>query len=197
MKKTVVRFISFLILFVNLAGMVFAADTYAKTSSSTSDDTVEPEPYHDDEFPQWAKDMRRTEIVTLGAVPFITIGISAGYGAYKYYKGEMNTFPNPFSKDDGYSNKEIWGIVGTSLGVSAAIGITDLIISLVKRNNARKEQAAQDARRNMNIRKISPEEAHDMLRNNAEVQEETSDSESFGGFEADVSAPSVSEVQED
>ena len=48
---------------------LFAADTSSKTA----------EPYKAEEFPGWMHDLRRAEIITLGAMPFVTFNISLGY----------------------------------------------------------------------------------------------------------------------
>ena len=43
-----------------------------------------PAPYSEGEFPQFLKDARRFEIITLGALPFVTIQTTLGYSTIKY-----------------------------------------------------------------------------------------------------------------
>ncbi len=90
-------------------------------------------------FPQWALFVRRAEIVTLGSLPFTTMGTTLGFGAYQYFSGASSTFPNPFDKSSpSYSEDNIKTILAISFSISAVIGIVDLIISIVKYNNESK-----------------------------------------------------------
>ena len=102
-----------------------------------------PEPYTEDEFPSFLYDLRRAEIITLGSMPFITLGTSLGYsfGKYAYHGFDSAYFSNPFAKttESAYSADEQVGIILTSLGISLGIGITDFIVQTVKRNSKAKK----------------------------------------------------------
>ena len=102
-----------------------------------------PEPYSDNEFPGFLHDLRRAEIITLGAMPFITFNATLGYslGKFAFNNFDPQYFVNPFaqSSDSSFSTDEQIGIILTSLGISLCIGITDLIVNSVKRNNAKKK----------------------------------------------------------
>lgn len=102
-----------------------------------------PEPYTEDEFPSFLYDLRRAEIITLGSMPFITLGTSLGYsfGKYAYHGFDSDYFSNPFAKttESAYSADEQVGIILTSLGISLGIGITDFIVQTVKRNSKAKK----------------------------------------------------------
>ena len=102
-----------------------------------------PEPYNEDEFSQGLKDLRRFEIITLGAMPFITLDSAIVYNGYKYATGKAEKF-NPLATAD-YSQKEMEKIIITSLCVSAGIGLSDYIINLVKRHSIKKRQSLMDA----------------------------------------------------
>ena len=74
-------------------------------------------------------------------MPFVTLDVTLGYSIIDYAnqkaKGQQNVeFPNPFksSANGGYNDDEIKGIILTSLGISLAIGITDLVVRIIKRN---------------------------------------------------------------
>ncbi|MBO5607797.1 MAG: hypothetical protein J5930_07875 [Treponema sp.] len=99
----------------------------------------EPEPYTEAEFPHWALTLRRSEIITLGSLPFTTLGVTFGVGLFKYISGQTSTFPNPFDKTSSYSSSDIQFIVGLSLGVSLVIGLVDFIIHLVINHKKQKE----------------------------------------------------------
>lgn len=112
----------------------------ADTSSTT------PEPYRENEFPQFLKDARRFEIITLGALPFVSIQTTLGYSTILYFQHDFEGayFPNPFAAAT-YSQDEQIGILLTSLGICVGIGLTDLIIQIVKRNKAKKRSAIQNS----------------------------------------------------
>ncbi|MCQ2578108.1 MAG: hypothetical protein MJ176_06220 [Treponema sp.] len=94
-----------------------------------------PVPYDTEELPDVIKDFRRFEIITLGSIPFVAIDASLGYSSYKKISGKSDVFPNPFSSssENGYTVKEQKALLYTTLGISVGIGLTDLIIRLVKR----------------------------------------------------------------
>lgn len=103
------------------------------------EDSTEAEETKSTEIPQWALYMRRTEIVTFGSLPFTTLGVTLGFGAYKYFSGATSSFPNPFDKSSsGYTGDDMWMILGISVSISAAIGIADLIVSIIRHNNETK-----------------------------------------------------------
>ncbi len=149
-----------------MAGLLLLTAPLQAQESPEDTESLEPVPYSEDEFPQWAKDLRRAEIITFGALPFVTAGATVGYSTFQYLSGSRDSFPNPFDKNNGYSTGEIVGIVGASLGVSATVGLTDFIISYVQRKKAERQQALQEAEDRENVRPISPEEAGELLRKN-------------------------------
>lgn len=105
--------------------------------------TVTIEPYTKDEFPGWLQDMRRAEIVSLGSLPFVTLGVTLGYSLFRYFSHDMNPdyFPNPFAKSSSaarLTTDEQLGILFTSLGVAAVVGITDFTISSIQRHKRNK-----------------------------------------------------------
>lgn len=107
--------------------------------------TVTIEPYTKDEFPDWLHDLRRAEIVSLGSLPFVTLGVTLGYSLYRYFSHDMNSdyFPNPFAKSSSaarLTTDEQLGILFTSLGVSAAVGVVDFTISTIQRHIKNKEE---------------------------------------------------------
>lgn len=148
MKKKLIASIICLSLFANLTP-VFAADTKSTT----------PAPYEEDEFPSWLKDLRRAEIITLGAMPFITLNTSLCYsfGNYAFHNFDSDYFLNPFaqgSDTSSYTSGEQAGILLTSLGICLGIGITDFIVHSVKRSNQKKKMRTQK-KGNINIESVA------------------------------------------
>ena len=106
-----------------------------------ADEKHTPEPYQDDEFPSWSIDLRRSEIVTLGSLPFVTLGSTIGYSLFRYAaKGfDSDYLPNPLAKSSAAANlnsDEQIGIFLTSGIISLVIGIVDYIISRFERRRA-------------------------------------------------------------
>ena len=118
---------------------VIAFPCRAKEAKDTT-----PAPYTDDEFPQFMKDLRRAEIVSLGALPFVTLTSTIVYSSARYAQHGFDSayFPNPFAKasaSNGYSTAEQAGILLTSAGISVGIGLTDLLVSVIRRKAAKKK----------------------------------------------------------
>ena len=115
--------------------LVFSLGTqqlFAEDSSSAT--------YDDINFPQWVRDLRRTEIITLGSLPFVTLWATVGYSLYEY--GE---FRNPLDKStDGFTEDDQWKIIKMSAATCVALGLTDLTINLIAR--ARKESRLKKER---------------------------------------------------
>ncbi|MCR4823282.1 MAG: hypothetical protein K5873_10485 [Treponema sp.] len=118
MKRFLKFFISFLLFLSFSAGPLFAADSSSKTN------------YDDIKFPGWAKDLRRTEIITFGSLPFVTLWTTLGYSLVTY--GE---FRNPLDKStDSFTEDDQWAIIKISAASCLALGLTDFIISIISRN---------------------------------------------------------------
>ncbi len=158
-----------LILFLIVPAVTFADDSDlapVDTSPVLTDDE-EAVPYGKDEFPQWAKDLRRGEIVSLGAMPFVGLWVVGGYGGYKYFSGKTDSFPNPFSSKDAFEKQEIWTMVGVTAGVGLGIGLTDFFVNLARRKKAERARLEQEARDREGITPLTPEEAGQLLRENS------------------------------
>ncbi len=99
-----------------------------------------PKPYEDDEFPQTLKDIRRFEIITIGALPFVTLDTTLVYSNYRYYRHDFDDDykPDIFSAAS-YTQEEQKGIILTSVGICLGIGVTDLVVQLIKRGIKKKK----------------------------------------------------------
>ena len=125
----------------------FALLTLAGASLFADDLTIsDAEPYNQKTMPQWVKDMRRGEIITLGSWPFTTLmaSLSYSFAMFASHDWDSSYFRNPFSSSgDGYSFDEIKGILITSAAISVGIGVTDLIVQIIKREQAKKKRNAE------------------------------------------------------
>lgn len=128
MKRFILAVVS-IFLFFSFSSQPIFADT---SSSATK--------YDDINFPQWAKDLRRTEIITLGSLPFVTLWTTVGYSLYEY--GE---FRNPLDKStDSFTEDDQWKIIKISSLTCVGLGLTDLVINLIARS--RKESRLKKLR---------------------------------------------------
>ena len=105
-----------------------------------SEDTT-PKPYDDDEFPQTLKDIRRFEIVTIGALPFVTLDTTLAYSTFRYARNDFNEAykPDIFSSSS-FNQEEQKGIILTSVGICVGIGVTDLVVQLIKRSVSKRKK---------------------------------------------------------
>lgn len=136
LKKIVFLFV----LFITVCKMPSA---FAETPSVNTANAIEGEKYS-----VW-KDIRRAEIITLGAIPFVTIFTMLGFSIANYIIHDYDPFytPNPFAKDKaGFSQDDQIKILLTTLGISLGIGLTDLTIRLVQRSVAKKRAAEREQR---------------------------------------------------
>ena len=106
---------------------VFAADT---------DTTAVP--YGPDEFPAWQKDLRRAEIISFGAFPFVTFLASIYYDVYRYvsHDYEEGYRPWPFKNSDtavALTEDEQKNIVYVSMGISVGVAVFDFSYRTIKR----------------------------------------------------------------
>lgn len=127
------KFIALLLL------ITFSVCLFANTNTT-------PEPYGDDEFPDWANYLRRYEVITLGTLPFATLSVTTIYGLYRYidHDFDKNYIPNPFAFTSSAANldkDEQKLILLSAIGVSVVAGTVDLIIHIVKKEKAKKKNA--------------------------------------------------------
>ncbi len=157
-------------IFLFVCTLFFATNNFIFASDSTT-----PEPYAEDEFPQWAKDLRRTEIITFGSMPFVTIGVTMGYGGYLYFSKQTSSFPNPFSKgDSSFTEEQQINILCLSSLISVGLGVTDLIVNIIQRNNKqRKLDLIQQQKGKASVNPISTEDVNELLRRNTQAYEDS------------------------
>lgn len=123
----------------NIFSQEYKQSNKNQTQKENDNDTVE--------LPQGILDFRRFEIITLGSLPFVTLDVSLGYSLFKAIEGQIKYgyfyFPNPFKASEDYTDKEMKNIILTSAGICLGIGISDLVVNIVKRNkikNANKNE---------------------------------------------------------
>ena len=105
-----------------------------------SEEDTSPKKYDDKEFPQGLKDLRRFEIITLGAVPFVTMDTTLVYSSIRYVQNNFDSKyqPDLFSKSN-FTEDEQKQIIATSLCICVGIGLTDYIVQLIKRSSKKRK----------------------------------------------------------
>lgn len=99
------------------------------------DDYV-PEEYSLEEFPQWMWDVRRYEVIAVGAFPISFFATSL---IYDYAVFGSHNFDPAYALGTQRSKNDIAIIAGTAAGVSLLVATADIIIELVQRNKRNKE----------------------------------------------------------
>ena len=97
----------------------------------------EPLPYQDVEFPQWAHDVRRYEVIMFGSFPLTYILSSLVYETVNLISTNGS---EDFSLYSDKSQDDIKILLISSASVSVAIATADLIIGKIKKNKQRKQE---------------------------------------------------------
>lgn len=131
---------------------------FTKNIFSQTSDSSEPEPYNTKAFPQWAIDLRDAEIITIGSLPFVMLGVTLTYSFINVaeHNFDFAYFSNPFAKGDSFSQEQQKNIIITSAIVCAGIGITNFTINLIKRG-IDKKNSIQSLQSNIQITQINDE----------------------------------------
>lgn len=119
----------------------------AQQGSAGTTARSEPEPYVAQEFPPWLLDLRRAEIISLGALPFVTFMSSIYYDVYRYYDNGQDEgyLPWPMKKKDiavPLSEREQKNLFMASLGISVSVAAIDYFWRFVTRSLKDRKAAA-------------------------------------------------------
>ncbi len=127
MKKKLI----FFILIIFISSLIYAQST-------------SPEEYSENEFSPLFHSIRRTEIITLGSLPFTVLLSNLSYQIIRIaFINHDAGFVNPIAKSSSSSNtfteKEQIGILAGGIGLSICVGITDTVLSIIKQNKKAKQ----------------------------------------------------------
>lgn len=108
-----------------------------------------PEPYTADEFPLWAHELRRFEILTFGSLPLVTMLSFWTYDINRSMKhpGDQRYYPWPVKKAGiavPLTEKEQKKIFFTSVGISIGIALTDICIRAIIRSVKEKKMVREN-----------------------------------------------------
>ena len=92
----------------------------------------EYEPYQEDEFPKWARDLRRGEIIFFGTIPFSFFYATFSYDLYRYASSNFDESYAPAifgnTTPSIRTNDEKWQILNVSLTISAVLTLLDYLL---------------------------------------------------------------------
>ena len=130
------------IFFFLLSSPVFQVTAQSNTSSSSS------QTFDTTNFPQWAKDMRRWDIIAFGSFPFSIFTVTFITDMYRWSSANGMDFSDEGRRYAPWPLKSAGAVEMTkeeyertmllAVGLSAAIAITDLIIVKIKKNRERR-----------------------------------------------------------
>ena len=130
MKKFVL-FISILVLicFVSTSGL--SADVFDSVFFDMS------------EFPQWARDLRRGNIVAFGSFPFVYLLSVFSYGMYRYASNDWDRryAPWPLTAAGAIemTQSEMFMTIGIAAGTAVAFALVDHVIMRFRRSRLGRE----------------------------------------------------------
>ena len=113
---------------------------------------LQPEPYEPDEFPEWAVDLRRAEIVSVGSFPLTYLFASLAFDIGRYIDKLSNDpansqdyaplfFGNSLKKT--YTQDQQVGVVLGAVGTSIVVALVDFFLGL----DEKQKQKERDLRR--------------------------------------------------
>jgi len=137
------NFIFFVLVSIFLLSPVL--DTHAQSNNDTDTDNTS-KAFDTTGFPQWAKDMRRWDIIAFGVFPFalffttVVTDLNRWNRANGMDMSDRRYAPWPLKSAGAVemTTDEYKMVLWQAAGVSAAIAFTDLIIVLIKRSKERK-----------------------------------------------------------
>ncbi|GAB4369121.1 MAG: hypothetical protein Kow009_05770 [Spirochaetales bacterium] len=101
-----------------------------------AESALDPVPYSPEEFPPWARALRRGEVVALGLFPFVFLFSSLAYDTFRFAAsgGNPNYAPGPFQSPGGspLSQQERVGVLLVSISVSTLLAFVDHLIETRK-----------------------------------------------------------------
>lgn len=138
-----------LLLFLSVGFVVPPVTVYPQQEEAeeeAEDETSPPDqpvPYDPVEFPAWSRDVRRGEIIALGAFPIAMIlsGLSYQLGRFAYQSGVAGEIQSEYapwffstSTEPRYNNEERIGLIISAATLSVGIAVLDFALGRRERS---------------------------------------------------------------
>ncbi len=123
-----------------------AASTVAETPPATAPGADEhvPEPYRPEEFPGWALDLRRAEVIFFGSLPFSLFFTFEAYDLGRFVASGFDPLFAPWPMragseiGAGYTPAEKGWLIASALTVSLGVSVADYLLG--RRPRAREDR---------------------------------------------------------
>lgn len=141
-SKRLIAVLCFFALSVSLVPPALSAEEIEKKDRT-------PEAYSAAEFPLWAHELRRFEILTFGALPLVTMLSFWTYDISRSIKhpGDQRYYPWPMKKPGvaiPLTSSEQKKIFFTAVGISAGIALTDICVRAIIRSVREKKMLREN-----------------------------------------------------
>ncbi len=127
---------------------VFIPPAFSQTSGTTAP-VVQPAPYQKDEFPRWALDLRRAEIVAFGVLPFTVFFTSFALDSYRFadHGWDFRYAPWPLKSAGAVlmDQNQMVGVFAAGVLGAALIALADYWIHGSKLRAQKQKEEAQRA----------------------------------------------------
>jgi hypothetical protein len=97
------------------------------------------------EWPQFAKDLRRFDVITFGLFPFAYLVTSIGYDLMRsaQHGWDAAYYPWPVKGSASWGSEDYGNVILGSAVLSLSVAAIDLVIILIKRHAAEKKEEAR------------------------------------------------------
>jgi hypothetical protein len=130
-------FATFLVCIVFATAPLFSQSSDASASSTSAASSASPEPYREDEFPLWLRDLRRAEIVFVGSVPITLLVATLAYDGFRSGRDiVMDVQIGERSEFGSFTNDERKWLLASGLTLSGVVSIIDFLVELRLRREA-------------------------------------------------------------
>ncbi len=129
--------------FAQVSGSSAAGTKPAGTASNVAGASAKsPVAYSKDEFPSWALDLRRAEIVAFGALPFTVFFTQIGIDTQRFASNgwDQRYAPWPLKPAGAYPlpEEDRLAVFATGIGLAIGVALADFIILTIRRQSARR-----------------------------------------------------------
>jgi len=118
-------------------------EALAQSQSTLAQDTQAPVIFDMTGFPQWARDMRRFDIIAFGTFPFTMFAVTFVTDMFRWQNTNFNDlryapWPIKSAGSVDMTGEEYQRTILIAAGLSVALALTDLIIVHIRRSNERR-----------------------------------------------------------
>lgn len=113
-----------------------SGSTAAGGQQSAQPSAPQPVPYSPDEFPPWLRELRRGEVITIGAFPITLLFSSLTYQLVRYAQNGFSTAYAPAllgASATPLSNQERIGVILGGAGLAVVVALADFALGRLEK----------------------------------------------------------------